>query len=257
VLTLSVFQVDDIPEEELPYPFCRQPMPNTPSDTAGIFTCSLPINSTADTRQVITMASHIPKSFQRRFSQKTLIPDAEKTSLVCFNKVAIKDVSPVRIVPSPLKFTSKPIICKKPLFASPVPKPSSISHSACKQDRTLINADTQSPQKLNYFDGTPAKLVSTPARLMTATPELQTPKRYRPTTAYDTPVKEPEKQSARAKLLFSTPQRSTKTEDLDNVTVSVSDDDDVINILPETLLQEVHPYAIFVLMSFLLSCRVL
>lgn len=229
-------QAEDVPEEELPHPFGHQAQPSIPSYAARGFTCSMPINSTADT--LTAVASHIPSSFKRRFSQKILVPENENTSLVCLNKVTPIDDSPLPSVPYSTRSTSNPTMCKRPLFASPIPKSSSSNHGA-SEDNRLINAEKLSPQKLNHFDGTPAKFVSTPVRLMTATPEIQAPKRHCSTT-YHTPVKEPEKQSARAKLLFATPQKSTEIKDTENIAMSISDDDDVINILPETLLQEVY-----------------
>ncbi|XP_020275955.1 CDT1-like protein a, chloroplastic [Asparagus officinalis] len=231
---------DDIPEEELPHPFGHQTTPNIPSDIARNSTSS--INSTTDVREFVNAASHIPRSFCKRFSQKNLIPDGEKTSLLCINEDMPRDNSPITVESSPIKCDLRPTICKKPLFTSPVPKTSSSTQCAHKEKKRLMNTDKCSLQKSNQLDGTPVKFVSTPLKLMTATPEIQTPKRHRPTTNCYTPVKEvPEKQSARTKLLFATPQKSAQIDDSEEVTVTISDgDDDVINILPETLLQEIR-----------------
>lgn len=241
LLTASfAYQGDDIPEEQLPLPFSQAKQTILPQVARGSSnSTTLEPLSTSPSLQQFAVLSHMSGSFQRRFSRKIPISDAQKTSLTCFNKPSLKDDPPVSVAPSPIKFSSKPPISKKSLINSPILSASSGNNRTDKEETEKLKPDNCSSKDLNSLEGTPAKLISTPARLMAATPEIQTSKRSHPTIDYDTPpAKKSAKRSTRAKL-FATPTKSTKALDEDNRSRSLSTDDDVLHFLPETLLQSV------------------
>ncbi|XP_017701292.2 CDT1-like protein a, chloroplastic [Phoenix dactylifera] len=232
---------DDIPEEQLPHPFSQAKQTILPQVARGSSNSTiLEPSSSTPSQQQFAVLSHISGSFQRRFSQKIPIPDAEKTSLISFNKPSLKDDSPVFVAPSPIKFSSKPPVYKKSLISSPILLALSGNNGTDKEDAEKLKPDNCSSKDLNNLEGTPAKLISTPARLMTTTPEIQTSKRSRPAMGYDTPPpKKSVKRSARTKL-FTTPTKNTKAVDEDNGSRRLSLDDDVLSFLPETLLQSIR-----------------
>nr|XP_010918795.1 CDT1-like protein a, chloroplastic [Elaeis guineensis] len=232
---------DDIPEEQLPVPFSQAKQTILPQVARGsINSTSLEPSSSTPFQQEFAVLSHMSGSFQRRFSQKIPILGAEKTSLTCINKPSLKDDPHVFVAPSPIKFSSKPPISKKSLISSSILLASSGNKTTDKEATEKLKPENCSSKDLNNLEGTPAKLISTPARLMTATPEIQTSKRSRPSMGYATPPpKKSVKRSTRTKL-FTTPTKSTKAVDEDDGSRSLSVDDSVLGFLPETLLQSIR-----------------
>ena len=177
------------------------------------------------------------RSFQRRFSQKISIPDGDETPLTCYNNAAPKDESLVSVAPSPMKCTSKPPLRRKSLLGCPIISLSSTTVKTHEEEsRMEIRPDSISQNELNALEGTPSKIISTPARLMTATPEIQTPKRCRPPMDCDTT---PLKKSAKRSFSFATPKKNASKVDEEHETASSSVVDDVIGFLPQSLLQSV------------------
>ncbi|XWS46956.1 hypothetical protein CRYUN_Cryun14cG0112300 [Craigia yunnanensis] len=130
------------------------------------------------------VASHLSRSFRKRFSQKSTSKAQEavqkysKVSLqssifqvpeLCADKFAFSDKPSSASTRSPTKFLSKPTTsetCPKTcLPATPV------------KEINLLKPENESPTEAGNIQSTPAKLASTPARLMTATPTLKPQKR--------------------------------------------------------------------------------
>ncbi|PKA48450.1 CDT1-like protein a, chloroplastic [Apostasia shenzhenica] len=230
---------DDIPEETLPHPFDRKILTVTSQTNDSIPSMGVVESSyvTCMTNQLATV-SHVPPSFQRRFSGKTPIVGAMKTPLACLNEVICKDASSASTIPSPIKCSSKSIIHNKSLLSSPHQKPSSSNSQDYDMDsRVLVDADNCSLRETKPLESTPVKDISTPTRLMTVTPKLQTPKRSRSPVMCDV-LEEPVKRMTRAKL-FPTPRKHVDIHGNDNK-IGISPVEDVLSFLPETLLQDVR-----------------
>ncbi|XP_010904590.2 CDT1-like protein a, chloroplastic isoform X1 [Elaeis guineensis] len=232
---------DEIPEEQLPHPF-SQTKPTILPQVTRVSTNSTFLEPSSDTpsQQQFAVPSHMSGSFQRRFFRKIPLSEAEKTSLTCFNEPSPKEDPFISVVQSPIKFSTKSLVSEKPLISSPILKASSSNSRTHEEETKRLKADSHFAKDLNNIKGTPAKLISTPARLMATTPEIQTLKRSRPTMDHDTPpAKKSAKRSTRAKL-FATPTKSPKALDEHDRSPSLSTDDDVLHFLPDTLLQSVR-----------------
>ncbi|KAL6624519.1 hypothetical protein ACP70R_031840 [Stipagrostis hirtigluma subsp. patula] len=213
---------DNIPEHELPHPFNQTRLPqNTPS-VAAPASVSSDAMSDLTPQQPIVMA-HMPLSFKRSFSQRSPISAVPASPLVKVEST----------VPSPTGSTS--LVSTK------------VFGSLCKDDESSIK-EAQVPEenvkdvsKYGVLEGTPAKFVSTPVRLMSSTPDLKTPKRPISATGYDTPPLKMTKRSARAKL-FTTPTKGVSSMDGDKQSTSMAvddGDDELLSFLPKSLLQSV------------------
>ena len=244
-LFLFPLQGDDVPEEQLPHPF-NQTKPTIISNVSRCLSTSPPIISSpsnAHSQQEFAVPSHVSRSFQRRFSQKIPILDGDKTPLTCYNNAAPKDESLASVAPSPMQCTSKPPLRRKSFLGCPIISLSLSIKTQEEESRIAIKPDSISRNELNALEGTPAKLISTPARLMSATPEIQTPKRSCPPMDCDTT---PLKKSAKRSFSFNTPNKDTKKFDEETEAGSLPVVDDVIGFLPESLLQSVQLFAIIV-----------
>ncbi|CAL9770056.1 unnamed protein product [Musa acuminata subsp. burmannicoides] len=216
---------DDVPEEQLPHPFNQTKPSVLPivSNANAKLTCTKPSSSTTSHQQ-FSVPSHLSQSFQRRFSRKFPTHGSEQTPLMSFGKACPKDDLSVPLASSPSKCNLKPPIFRNSMLGSPI---SSAISSKC------------GTSEQNVKEGTPAKLVSTPLRLMSNTPDMPTPKRCRTTPSCDSPLSNKSvKRSTRTKL-FMTPTKSAKAGDEEYEDRSLSADDDVLNIIPESLLQSI------------------
>ncbi|KAI0496782.1 hypothetical protein KFK09_023106 [Dendrobium nobile] len=219
---------DDIPEETLPHPFGHtSPSMSIESSklASSIQTGSFAV---AHPTENLTKVSHFSASCQRRFSTRNTCFDEIKTPLASFNGVVTNVDFLASCFSSPVKFSSKPPIQKKPLFFSPAKRP-------------LVTHDQQieEDQKLESLESTPVKDIPSSARLMITTPDLQTPKGSRIPSIDDTPQKVLVKRATRTKL-FLTPRKNVKSDDEDNLSKSSSVADDVLGFLPESLLQDIR-----------------
>ncbi|THU53934.1 hypothetical protein C4D60_Mb10t19620 [Musa balbisiana] len=231
---------DDVPEEQLPHPFNQTKPSVLPivSNANAKLTCTEP-SSSATSHQQFSVPSHLSQSFQRRFSRKFPTHGSEQTPLMSSGKACPKDLS-VPLASSPSKCNLKPPIFRNSMLGSPI---SSTISSKCgtseEETQKFIRTDNFPHNEQNVKEGTPAKLVSTPLRLMSNTPEMPTPKRCRTTPSCDSPLSNKSvKRSTRTKL-FMTPTKSAKAGDEEYEDRSLSADDDVLNIIPESLLQEI------------------
>ncbi|XP_043690915.1 CDT1-like protein a, chloroplastic isoform X2 [Telopea speciosissima] len=184
---------NEIPGETLPEPFnqAKQVL----SSTVTACKPSLPNETSSNALPHPTaVASHLSKSFQKRFSQKVL-----------------------------------------PKLSDDIPKPSALppSNPCPKESSSNEIAGTQ---------GTPAKLTSTPIKLMSITPVSQTPKRCRmsPDDDSNTPNKLTRRPSRTRSLKFDTPVKNEKPDDELNVMERAIVDTDIIDILPEALLKSIR-----------------
>ncbi|MBA0579608.1 CDT1-like protein a, chloroplastic [Gossypium raimondii] len=272
-------EVDEIPEDDLPEPFNRSKQNSQWSSSTEIVTEQQSLtsqgevlkeeaqpqpskhtnsNSKLDVEtlpdavndQLPVVASHVSRSFRKRFSRKAtskaqeVVEKCSKVSIQSSQvaeKFACKSVKGIETnsapIQSPTKFLSKPTICepssKLCLPATPV------------KEINSLETEDKSPTKSGCLQSTPAKLVSTPARLMTATPTLQPQKR-----CYMSPDEVSSNLSSKLvrrpprtrSLKFDTPVKEEKV--VDEVckmeSNPVDNDDDVLSILPESLLHSIR-----------------
>ncbi|KAH0452924.1 hypothetical protein IEQ34_017248 [Dendrobium chrysotoxum] len=211
---------DDIPEETLPHPFGRtSPSMSTesiklaPSIQTGSFSVAHPAEN-------LTKVSHFSASFQRRFSTRSACSDEVKTPLASFNDVVTNVDLLASSFSSPVKFSSKPLIQKKPQFSSPGKRPLVIHDQQLEEDsKMLISAHNSISSEVKSLESTPVKDIPSSARLMITTPDLQTPKRSRIPSINDTPQKVLVKRATRTKL-FPTPRKNVKSDGEDNLSKS-------------------------------------
>ncbi|KAJ0053176.1 hypothetical protein Pint_01750 [Pistacia integerrima] len=214
------------------------------------------------TNQQPVVASHLSWSFRRHFSQPLTNNDAEQTeaqqrlskisnepSVVpllepCPDNISSSEETNVYAA-SPIKLSSKSINSDKCLSSCESP-----AHllPGCLPATPMKETDTKNKDgSLVDIDGvqsTPAKLASTPARLMSSTPALCTPKRRCYMTPEDVSASTPNKLVRRPlrsrSLKFGTPVKNEKVEDEDKEIDDASVDDDILDILPENLIQPIR-----------------
>jgi chromatin licensing and DNA replication factor 1 len=168
--------------------------------------------------------SHMAHSFKRRFSRGAPVSSASTASPVA--KIE-------STVPSPLSRNS--------LFGSNGSGSLCIDATSNAKRNQVQGEDAKDVvSKSAVSEGTPAKFVSTPVRLMASTPALKTPKKPFSATGDDTPPLKIVKRPARAKL-FTTPTKGVSIMDGANLSQSMSavDSDDELSFLPQSLLQSV------------------
>ncbi|XP_031265750.1 CDT1-like protein a, chloroplastic [Pistacia vera] len=214
------------------------------------------------TNQQPVVASHLSRSFRRHFSQPLTNNDAEQTeaqqrlskisnepSVVpllepCPDNISSSEETNVYAA-SPIKLSSKSINSDKCLSSCESP-----AHllPGCLPATPMKETDTKNKDgSLVDIDGvqsTPAKLASTPARLMSSTPALCTPKRRCYMTPEDVSASTPNKLVRRPprsrSLKFDTPVKNEKVEDEDKEIDDASVDDDILDILPENFIQSIR-----------------
>uniref|UniRef100_A0A0D9W2G9 CDT1 Geminin-binding domain-containing protein n=1 Tax=Leersia perrieri TaxID=77586 RepID=A0A0D9W2G9_9ORYZ len=213
---------DDIPEHELPHPFSQTTSgaPQAVPEDIPKPVCAVQSSSASD-RQNVAM-SHMPHSFKRMFSQRSVIAAATTGITSPLEKVEPSIMSP---------------LSRKSLLRSPVSGSMSIDGESEAHGKSVLDVAFSS----GVSEGTPAKFTSTPVRLMAATPVLQTPKRPVSGTGCDTPPLKMAKRSARTKL-FMTPTKDASSMDAEKQSTSASTvdgDDEFLSFLPKSLLQSV------------------
>ncbi|KAL5701949.1 hypothetical protein ACHQM5_027228 [Ranunculus cassubicifolius] len=247
---------EEIPLGELPYPFNSRLQTAAQSSNQSS-TSPLPVHSSADIhpRHTTISASHLSRSFKSRFTQKVLISESEKTQLSSASIISSSQLE--EAAPLSRDIFPKPNLSRTPV-AQTVPGISQIGDKEVelkKEDcstREMFHSEmtpvkpstsklcTDTPTRPDEIGGcsseeTPAKLISTPARLMSATPDLQTPKRCHivqedASTPANKLVRRPPKRP-----LFLTPTKNKKIEDEVNETKGTSKDAYLINLLPDSL----------------------
>ncbi|KAI9182206.1 hypothetical protein LWI28_023125 [Acer negundo] len=198
-------------------------------------------------------ASHLSQSFRRHFSQKLTRDKAVKTEVEqklskvsiepsvvqdlepCLDQISSGEEASFAVSASPIKLSAKSTSSGKCL---PLNCPPAIPI----KEIDPVENDDGSPIKIDNMQTTPAKLASTPARLMASTPASHPPKR-----CYMTPenvsTSSSDKLIRRAprsrSLKFDTPVKNEKVDAEFNKMESRSVDDDILDILPESLLQSI------------------
>ncbi|KAG5250494.1 CDT1 protein [Salix suchowensis] len=206
-------QGDDIPEEMLPEPFNRM---------------SLLKETTAVKEEQPAVASLLPQSFQRRFSQKSTKVEAENdtqksvfsASKPCPKKISLNEEISCS-APSPAK-VSLNLSCDQ-----------NCSSATPTKEKNSMNDVYDSPIKMACVQPTPATLIST-------TPALHPHKRCMSSyddDSFSTPDKLVRRPPSRS-LIFETPVKHAKDEQKE--LGDLSDDDDILKILPENLLQSIR-----------------
>lgn len=237
---------NEFPEEIRPVP-SNHSKENLCSNIYRVHNPSLPIGSSSEApiiQQQTAVPAHFSKSFRRHFSQKGRSNEAANSGKIL------------------------PEILQPPVHSVPETIPNTISFSGepnCAQISDSVNAtpstevsciknEDGSPTKNTSSHSTPSKL-STPARLMTATPALCPPKRCYMSPDDDSigsPNKLVRHPPRSRSLKFDTPvkNKNVKDEVLDIDGESVHSD--ILDILPESVLQSVCPISFSYLLSFLI-----
>ncbi|XP_074566227.1 CDT1-like protein a, chloroplastic [Curcuma longa] len=227
---------DEVPEDELPHPFNQTKLITRPSVDINGNAIRSESSQNAATQQPFLVASHMSQSFRRHFSRKFPVPNSKKIPLPSLGEASANNEIAASTASSPAKCASISPTCQKSLLGSPA---STIMLRKRGGDEgesgDSANAHNYSHEQ-NY---TPAKLLSTPLRIMSHTPEYPTPKRCKTTPSRDCPLlNKSEKRSTRTKL-FTTPEKSGKAVAEQGLDRTYSTDVDVLSILPEALLKSI------------------
>ncbi|KAI3971317.1 hypothetical protein MKX01_008161 [Papaver californicum] len=199
----------------------------------------------------LVAASVLPCSFKGRFSAKVSILESEKTDLLSIplepssSKApaasALHEISesPCSAIPSPLKYSSKlpnsiNSVNILNLVRTPPPSPLETSVEIIPKK----NEDCYS-KDVGVFEVTPAKVISTPARvMMTVTPDLPTPKRegvHQEDDSVESPSKLLRRPPRNRSLLFNTPVKNTNP--MEKINEEASSSIGLDNLLGTELVQ--------------------
>ncbi|GMY06218.1 CDT1-like protein b [Fagus crenata] len=223
---------------------------------------SLPIETLieAHRKQQPAVASHLSRSFCKHFSRKVISSEVEnnfknlsKTSLQSsvlpvlespLDKSSSKEESSSAAAPSPAKLCFEPTSNEKCLAfcASPACLLQSCPPATPSKELDAMNNENGSPTEIGNINSTPAKLASTPARMMNVTPALHPSKRCYmspeddSTSSQNKLVRRPPRSRS---LKFDTPIKNKKVDNEVDDMGGVSVDNDVFDILPQKLLQSI------------------
>uniref|UniRef100_A0A5B6YPF4 CDT1 Geminin-binding domain-containing protein n=1 Tax=Davidia involucrata TaxID=16924 RepID=A0A5B6YPF4_DAVIN len=224
---------DEVPKETLPEPFNQS-------------------KQDLHTEHMPTAASHLSQSFQRHFSQKVSSHESVNINQVLpdlgphYDHSPFKEETSASAALSPIKISSKPTTSEKSLALGASPATLTLLRppaTPVKERDSTKNEDCSS-MGTAIIQGTPAKLISTPVKLMSATtPALQPPKRCCMSPDDDStssPSKLVRRPPRSRSLKFDTPVKNTKGEDEVNEIGGLSVDNDIFEILPENLLQSIR-----------------
>ncbi|KAL3531243.1 hypothetical protein ACH5RR_010565 [Cinchona calisaya] len=241
---------DEVPEEALPEPFNQSKkdfQTNLPRTSDPSMVGETP--AVASSEQQPNASSHLSRSFTRRFSQRVNVHEtaqSERQERVSGHASVLPVAGPhsAQICPekkscisaaqSPMKISSKP----KSISLAGVPL--SPPPATPVKDINTYNGVDCSSKETAAAQGTPSGTASTPAKLMSATPVLQPPKRCYMSPDGDL-IESPNKLVRRPprsrSLKFDTPVKSETVEDdaLDSSAV----DNDVLDILPDNIIKSI------------------
>lgn len=256
-------QGDEVPEEPLPEPFNHRQ--DRIQSEILLPNASLPAEASTEDPVGLqpVVASHLSGSFRRRFSQMVESNTSGNTSQMMSEvslghaSLSVQEPRQDEVSNDEEADSSKPHEdelasqmsseeCLADSAAPVVCPPSNNIATPRKVIDPLKNDD--SPQKMSSFESTPAKLASTPARLMAATPVLQPPKRSFMSPEDDcasSPHKLVRRPPRTRSLKFDTPVKDTLVENEVRKNDSVRSDDDIFDILPQDLLQKVRCWVMF------------
>ncbi|XP_008447443.2 CDT1-like protein a, chloroplastic [Cucumis melo] len=184
--------------------------------------------------------SHFSPSISRLFSQKVVDREMEKThvetNMDAETSSTTKPFSPIKLSSNSTSNLHCVEKYASPICSSTLPIPTTPSNMV-----GIVSMRKEDGQyaKANDIDSTPAKFVSTPDRLMASTPAISAPKRSSMTPdddfAYSTNklVRRPPRSRS---LVFDTPTK----EDKNKVDTDVSLDDDILDVLSQSLVQSIR-----------------
>ena len=211
----------------------------------------------AHRKQQPVVASHLSRSFHKRFSQK-VISHEEQNYPLNLSKTDIQS-SVLPVPESPLNKSSSK---EKSSSAAGTPSPSKLSFESTSNEKCLAvhasparlppSCPPATPSKeidaMNNENGSPAKDILIPAGLMNVPPTLFPRKRCY-ISLKDDSTSSPNKLIRRPpcfrSLKFDTPIKNGNVGDEMDDTGGVSVDNDVFDILPENILQSVSPIVNF------------
>ncbi|KAL8037169.1 hypothetical protein ABFX02_11G022700 [Erythranthe guttata] len=218
-------ECDEVPEEELPEPFNRlkdNARANSTQPSSSSLMSGTP--NVALSRQPIA-GSHLSQSFKRHFSQKgsdQYNVSAHDSSVSSEYKFAESSSGKEDSEIDAEKFSSSKI------------SPSTIPSSPLPE--TPVKNDNQCSVETAGLLKTPVHMASTPAKLMSATPMIQPPKRCYMSpddnSSYKSPTKLIRRPPPNRPLKFDTPVKDQRR--------NSSANDDILDILPEGLLQSIR-----------------
>ncbi|CAK9323533.1 unnamed protein product [Citrullus colocynthis] len=201
--------------------------------------------------------SHFSPSFSRRFSQNIVNREMAKTDQAaklsdqissysnaetsietesCNAVSSSKPSSPVKLPSSSSCNVHRLENYASPIRSSALSLPTTPSNMVGRV--TMTKEDEQSA-KTSDIDSTPAKLVSTPARLMASTPAMAPPKRSSMTPDDDSSfstnklVRRPPRSRS---LIFDTPTKEDKSKEETDDSI----DDDILDVLRPSLVQSIR-----------------
>ncbi|KAI4301123.1 hypothetical protein L6164_034435 [Bauhinia variegata] len=203
------------------------------------------------------IATHVSQCFKKHFSQKFMrngadnaqqklasdsfqppsFPVSESTSIYEESR-SLPNTSSSKLASEAASNERCPKICASPgRFTSsdvPAATPRKTTGHSENEDGSVKDIDSMS---------TPAKLASTPSRLMTVTPSLPPPKRSYMSpddNSFSSPNKLVRRPPRSRSLKFDTPVKNEETQSGFTDAGSISIDEDIFDILPENLLQSIR-----------------
>ncbi|OIV89659.1 hypothetical protein TanjilG_10665 [Lupinus angustifolius] len=263
---------DEIPEAVLPEPFnrpkqdCFSDILKTPSsvrpptvlssrmldnDIVDFTESNREKNISAVTsiellKQQPAVASHLSQSFRRRFWQKSMENRADTVQQNLGSDLFQTPANPA-VESNPLQ-KNPPLVGTGSTFpvklvseaASSEICPTICASSGYFESSSAPIAAT--PSKTIEYTSTPVKLVDTPSRPMTVTPSIHPSKKHyiTPDDNYSSSMNKLARRPPRStrSLKFDSPMKNKETEDK-NVVCGLSINDDIFDILPESLLESI------------------
>lgn len=243
-MPIFCLQGDDIPEGTLPEPFNQSKKEFQDMSTIINSRVSPTNDVSVLSLQKPAAASHLSQSFRRSFSKKVPVPPmvpvkapSLPVSEPCFDQCLSEKAASTSI-----SLSSKPPIHQKGLVSKDIPASSLSSPLLATPVKKLGSVENECSSIASVgVQDTPAKCISTPAKLMTATPTLRPPKRCYMTPDGDSP-KSPNKLVRRPQrsrsLKFDTPVKNEHVKEVKG-SEDILMDSDIFDLLPENLLLSV------------------
>lgn len=249
---ISEFQGDDIPEEVLPGAFGASKQ-ELQTDSSSPASAQLKEETPIGSMQKPPVAvSHLSQSFRRSFSHRASTGEADsaKQHPTVVAQTPIHPISEPQIANCSTTTTTSKTAEKTPKLLSTQTRTTRFSTGGVHTATLLAplpatpikNTKSEDGLCLSSAESTPAKLASTPARLMSSTPLLQPSKRCYMTPdgeSTESPKKLARRPPPSRSLTFNTPVKSSKVIEENGRSRESSTDDEIFDILPENLLQSV------------------
>lgn len=224
---------DDIPEEMLPGPFV--PAKQAVNDSSGPSGSSLTTEAPNGAFPLqLVAASHLSGSFRRCFSNQASITggtDTKEEDRVALVPVSLASI-PLKVISSTKK---KTVACADSQLSL-----KQTSGMKCSAGGIVLASSPCHPPAPPMVEAKKGEDGSIPAP---ATPMLEAPKRCYTSSDDDPaelPIKMARRSSTRRSLFFDTPVKSANAADQVCESGRFSTDDDILDILPENLLQSIE-----------------